>query len=205
VASALAVAIGVDFGCSYWLWRWGLAAMWVRYPLALGASYFTFLFLLGMFAARAARHLSLCNQVRRDALRRQYHSDDGELPDGSGLFDNMPDVSDDIGQALGDPRAIPAYLMLLMSVTIVVVCVYFIWMAPVLLAELVIEGSLAAWLYRPLLRGPQANWFSVALEQTGLAAVIVALCLTLTGIGFQLFAPRATNVVEVWREIAQTR
>ena len=178
--------------------------MWLRYPLALGASYLTFLFLLGMLAVRAARYLGdQCDRLRRDSSHRQYHSNDAELPDSSKLFDKLPDSSDDVGRALGDPRAVPAYLMLLMSVTIVVVCIYFIWMAPVLLGEMVVEGSLAAWLYRPLLHGPQANWFSVALEQTGLAAVLLALCLMLTGIGFQLYAPQATNVVEVCREMAR--
>jgi hypothetical protein len=157
-----------------------------------------------MLAARAARQIEDSRQIRRDASHRQFHSADDDLPDGSRFFDNLPDNSDQTIRNLGDPRAIPIYLMLLMSITIVVVCIYFIWMAPVLLAEMVVEGSLATWLYRPLVRGSQANWFTVALEQTGIAAFLLAACFALTGIGFQLYAPRATTVVEVWKELERT-
>jgi hypothetical protein len=161
-----------------------------------------FLFFLGMLATRAARSLSNTSEVRRDSRRRQFHSDDSELPDRVDFFDRLPDITDDVAENLAEPRGVPAYLMLLMSATVVVGCLYFIWMAPVLLAEIVVDGALVASLYRPLTRGSHANWFSVAVEQTGLAAVFMTLCMTLTGIGFQLYAPQATNVVEVWQEIA---
>ena len=205
VGAALALAGSVGFGCSYSLWCWGLTAMWLRYPLALSGAYITFLALLGMLAVRAARHLDKSYEVRRDSRRRQFHSDDSELPDADDFFDKLPDVSDDNGENLPEPGGVPAFLLLLMSATVVVACLYFVWMAPVLIAEIVVEGALVASLYRPHMRGANTNWFSVAVEQTGLSALLMAFCLALTGIGFQLSVPQATNVVDVWNELARTK
>jgi hypothetical protein len=206
VAFALGVSAGIGLACSIGLRHCGLAVMWLRYPLALGVSYVVFVVLLGMIVRRTASRLVEGQaQIRRDALRLQFHRNDSELPDPNEFFDNISEASRQAEQQEVDPRALPLYLMLLLSLSVVLVCAYLIWMAPVLIADVAIEGALVSWLYRPRFRGFDDGWRQAALEQTGLPALILALAFAATGLGFQLYAPQATTVAEVWQQVLQQR
>ena len=206
VAFALAVSAGIGLACSVGLRHCGLGVMWLRYPLALGVSYVVFVVLLGMIVRRTARRLVNGQaEIRRDALRLQFRQNDAELPDPNAFFDNISEAADQAQQQDADPRALPVYLMLLLSLTVVLVCAYFIWMAPVLVADVAAEGALVGWLYRPRFRGFDDSWLPVALEQTGMPVLLLALAFTATGVGFQLYAPQATSVGEVWQHVLQQR
>jgi hypothetical protein len=206
VACALTASAAIGLGCSIGLRHCGLIAMWLRYPLALAASYIVFVALLGMFVRRAARRLlEDQDQIRRDALRLQFHRNDSELPDPNALLDNVSEAAREAGRQEVDPRAAPLFLMLLLSITVILVCVYYIWMAPVLLADVAVEGALVGWLYRPRFRASGSGWRQVAFEQTGVPAFLLALAFAATGVGFQLYAPQATTVAEVWQHVLQQR
>jgi hypothetical protein len=131
-------------------------------------------------------------------LRHQIHTD----AQGDSWFDELVDGVTDGARECEfprDPRAIPAIVTLFLAITVVLICIYFISVAPALLAELVAEGGLVAWLYRPKRFGPESRWLTVAIEQTGVAAVALAAAYLGCGIVFQLWAPDATSIVEVWQ------
>ncbi len=107
--------------------------------------------------------------------------------------------ADDCGEGSG----FPAFIIMMLSTTVILIGIYFIWMAPLIFAELIVEGALATWLYRPNARGPSANWFDVSLEQTGLPAILMTASLLAAGIGFQIYAPEAETVVDVMRHAAK--
>jgi hypothetical protein len=204
MAAVLTLAAVVGVSCSITLQFCGLSAMWLRYPLALATAYAAFLALLGVLVGRAARKLTgQCHHLRHDALRRQYRKGEPAPPELADFLDQFSDGMQDSGREVRDPRAIPAFVALWLSITVVLICIYFVWMAPVLLAQLIAEGALITSLYRPLARGLDPHWLSVALEETGGPTVIMAACLALTGVCFQLHAPAATNIVDVWRSVAQ--
>ena len=180
--------------------------MWLRYPLAVAASGITFALLLRIFACRTARLIDTGrNEIRKHANRLQFDRNDAELPDPSELIDTISEASREAWRQQADPRALPAYLMLFLSITVILVCVYFVWMAPVLLADIVVEGSLVAWLFRPRFRSDESGAFGAAIEKTAIPALLLALAFAATGLGFQLCAPQATTVAEVWQHLVQQR
>lgn len=203
MASVLAVCIATWLACSIVLRVCGITSMWLRYPLAWGATYGVFLFLLGRLTARLAERVDRDGaSIRHESLLRQVRNDAGNPPELSDWLDRLSDDSGRI-EIRGGPEAASGYLVILLSFTIVLLCVYFIYVAPSLLAELVVEGALAVWLYRPTSRGLQAHWLAVALERTGLPALCLAAAFLLTGIGLQCYAPKAETIADVWQQAQQ--
>ena len=174
--------------------------MWLRYPLALAAAYGLFLTLLGWQSKRVARLITChVDHVKRDSARRQFQRDDGpQAPDASDFVDPICNaLRDSVRQ---DARALPVVFIALLATTIILICIYFIWTAPLLLSELVVEGGLLASLYRPSARGTDADWLTIALEKTALPAVFMAVSLFFIALSFQIHAPQATTIVDVWRQ-----
>jgi hypothetical protein len=201
------VACGaIGLACSTVMHHCGLTAMWLRYPLAVVISGSVFTFFLGIFVRRTARLVDTArDEIRKHALRLQFHRNEAELPDPSGFMDGISEMSRQAGRQQVDPRALPAYLICILSITVVLVCVYFVWMAPVLLADIVVEGSLVAWLYRPLFRTDNSSGLSATIEKTAIPSLLLALAFVGIGLSFQLCAPQATTVAEVWRHLERQR
>lgn len=192
-------------GVSRLLRDWGVMAMWLRYPLAWGAAYGAFLMLVGALTSRAARRVKAAsNPVRRETVRRQHHNRDCRPRELSEVLDDCFERAREVERHLAhDQNALLGIAILVMSLTIVVVGVYYVWTAPTLIAELAVEGGLVAWLYRPISRGPRAHWLTVALEKTAIPALMIALVLCLCGVSFQFAAPNATSIVETVDQVRQ--
>ncbi len=202
VAFAIVLSAVVGLGCSIVLHRWGLTTMGCRYPLAMVTAYITFLAVVGMWVARAARRVENWErQIRREAIRRQQHNSDVD-PELGDWIDAAVDTVDDAQTDIDDPQAIPGAFMLLFAGTIVLVCAYFVWTAPAFLAELLVEGALVAWLYQPPARESPPHWFPIAVERTAAPALMMAFCAAFIGFGFQFYVPEATTLAEVLQYIA---
>jgi uncharacterized membrane protein YgcG len=204
---------------SWWLRMLGLASMGWRYLLALAFAYVVFLSLLRLWLRlRPSERLDL-PQV--DGGGPGHGSgDSGGLGDsdfsgggghfgGGGAsgsfeapFDGVAEgVADGAGSlgfdaALdGDGCALPLLLVAAL-VAIVVAALTVVWSAPTLFAELMLDGLLAAGLYRRLKHAPPAQWLETALRRT--AGPFVATCVIGGGGGFglQALAPEADTLGE---------
>lgn len=78
--------------------------------------------------------------------------------------------------------------------------VYIIYMAPVLLAELMLDGVLGIVLYRRLRTIDQHYWLGSALSRTWMLFVCAALVFALTGEVFHWYAPDAVSIGGVWHQ-----
>jgi hypothetical protein len=79
--------------------------------------------------------------------------------------------------------------------------VYVVWLAPSLLAELLLDGALSYTLYRHLRRdalGQPRHWVQTALRRTVWPFVAVAVFLAAVGAALQLCAPEAHTLGGVW-------
>lgn len=205
VAAAIAACIGMGIATSIGLRSLGLSAMWLRYPLALAAAYTTFLVLSGLLATRLARRLAARqHEVRREVLRQQSRCEATDAPQLDEILDEFFDIAHNSCDRGNDPHGLPAWLLFLLAATVVLICVYYVCMAPLLIAELALEGGLMTWLYRPAFRGAAASCLTATLEQSGAAAMVLALSFMLAGAGLQIYAPRATTLEEV-RQVAVLR
>lgn len=71
--------------------------------------------------------------------------------------------------------------------------------APVLLAELLLDGLVAAGIYRRLRHGERQHWLAGAVRRTWLAALGVIAVATAAGFLVQLVAPTARSIGDLWR------
>ena len=71
-------------------------------------------------------------------------------------------------------------------------------MAPVLLAEIQVDGALVAGLYKRVKGIEQRHWLRTAVRRTLLPALLVALFLATAGYALQRAVPEAHTMGDVW-------
>jgi hypothetical protein len=111
----------------------------------------------------------------------------------------LPDVSLPSADAVtdADELAIPlAVILMVVGVVFVVLFASFsvILSAPVLFAELLVDGVLAASLYRRLRRVDSRHWLQAAVRRTVVPFVITAVVAGAVGWGLSMYAPGAQTL-----------
>lgn len=173
----------VGFLASVLLLHIGLTTMWLRYLLSFACAYLVFLGLLWLW---------LRTQV-------EDYADAADLPDLGGSRTDLHACRSDgaahtvesatapaephpVGEALeaaaqAEELAIP--LILLIIVAALLCAVFFIvYGAPLLFAELLVDGVLSAKLYRKLRGLEPEHWLQTALRRTALPFAASALILS---------------------------
>lgn len=121
-----------------------------------------------------------------------------ELPDVS-----LPDVD-----AVADAEEFAFPLVVILAVVSVVFVVLFasfsvILSAPVLFAELLVDGVLAASLYRRLRRVDSRHWLQSAVRRTIVPFVITAVLAGAVGWGLSVYAPGARTLGDAVKVLAE--
>lgn len=125
-------------------------------------------------------------------------------PRGSGSLktDLSQDATDGWGSvgdvADADEWAIPL-LVVALGIGLALSSLYVIYSAPTLLAELLLDGALAATLYRRLRGIETRHWVSTALRRTVLPFAVTAAVLSAVGWGLHSLAPGARSVGDAIR------
>lgn len=98
--------------------------------------------------------------------------------------------------ASADEAAIPLAVLLL-AAGILLSSLFVVWTAPLLFAEIMVDGALATGLYRRLRHLEPRNWLHTALRRTILPFVMTTLVIGAAGLGMQAYAPNARSIGEV--------
>jgi hypothetical protein len=209
VQMALLVALtgGAGLLASFVLLQTGLHTMWLRYPLALGVAYLVFLGLLWLWLRTRASDYG--DAVPGDLDFAPDHTCHPGLVSGGGgdfagggasaSFDAAE--SNTVGDGLGsiadaDEFAIPLAVVLL-AAGLALSSLYIVYAAPVLFAELLLDGVLAATLFRRLRGLATRHWVKTAVNRTALPFALTAVFLGLCGAAMQVYAPDAHSLGEV--------
>ncbi len=72
--------------------------------------------------------------------------------------------------------------------------IYVVWIAPVLLAELVVDAAVVGTLYRPVKNIERRHWLLTALKKTGLAALFIVFLCLVGGIAMEAAVPEAVTI-----------
>ncbi len=208
----------------------GVDAMAWRYPLAVGFAYLVFLALLWAWLRLDVWDVAdLVVQgpggMGRSGAGCAPSGGGGDFGGGgatasfaapdAGLVEGWPGaVGDVVGEAASasleaDDGAIPLLALLVvaaMALGLVVTAAWLVQLAPVLFAELLLDGTLSYALYRRLDRqrrtDDRPHWLSTAVRRTAWPFVLTAVLMALTGVGLALSAPGAHSLGEViarWR------
>jgi hypothetical protein len=214
---------GAGFLAAWGLLQAGVLRMAVRYPLAVVAAYGVFLVLLWLWLRTRAEDWDLPDfdggsGRRGDASDWQGGGGHGGGGGASASWDDagsggaLDAVTAPVGDALGaaaeaEEFALPLAVVLVALAVVAVLLMsslFLVWSAPVLFAELLVDGVLAAGLYRRLRRASGPHWLETAVRRTWLPFVLTGVLAALVGWGLGAYAPGATTLGQV-RDIAATR
>jgi hypothetical protein len=199
----LAATGGAGFLASYGLLRLGLDLMALRYPLAVGAAYLVFFLLLRLWLSfqddpdeYSVDGLDLAVDVADAGLDAMSFGTSAPMPaakpSGPSLDLDVPDLDEGI------------FLIALAAVAAVVLSAafYVVYLAPLLLAEVLVDGVLLVAFYKRL-KGPQPeHWALCAVRRTWIPAIIVAVTFFFAGVVFQSLAPEARSIGGVWQSVS---
>lgn len=77
---------------------------------------------------------------------------------------------------------------------------YIVWIAPILLAEILVDGVLITGLYHRVKKIERRHWLQTAIKKTLLSAVLAALFFSLAGFAMHKISPEARSIGEVWHQ-----
>jgi hypothetical protein len=80
----------------------------------------------------------------------------------------------------------------------VVASLYVVYIAPALLAEILVDGLLLTGLYKRMKNMERGNWLRTAVRKTLLAALVVAFFFSIAGYLFQKAVPTAHSIGDIW-------
>ena len=190
--------------------------MWLRYLVSFGLAYLMFLVLLWLWLKTRAEDyadfpdLSGAPSSSSDSSGTCYSGKGGDFGGGgaSGSFDApsehvsvIGDSGNFVGDALGtvaeaEEFAIPL-VVLVFATAMVCSTLFMIYSAPMLFAELVVDGVLSASLYRRLRGLETRHWLETALWRTALPFALTAVIVSACGWGMALYAPEAHSIGDV--------
>ncbi|WP_435016507.1 hypothetical protein TA3x_004074 [Tundrisphaera sp. TA3] len=204
----LSLSIASGFLASVGLLRLGVDRMPVRYPIAVGAAYATYLGLLwSWLRGQKAAYLG------PEAGQGQGGPESGITMLGiAPLLDDSiapePKRSGNLSSSdvsglgnlfeIGDAAPALVVLLLIAGLCTLIVGLYAIVISPVLLAELLVDGVLLGAMSRAVAAGPAPHWSRSVLRRTWIAALVTAIVYGLVGFGFECVAPDARTLGEAW-------
>ncbi len=224
MAVVLAVTGAVGFLTSLALLRLGISRLWLRYPLAIIAAYLAFLGLLYLWISfyRKRDDLDLLSDldVPIDAgIGTSGSGGDADIFTGGGSFGgggaggaweggSSAPASFTGGSSLEgvgvdlDMEELGLVLVgLVLLIGGVVASLYVVYIAPVLLAEILVDALLVGGLYRRVKKLERRHWLETAVRRTWLPAALCATAFGIAGYLFQMVFPEAHTLGEVWRGI----
>ena len=200
------------FVASSTLLRLGLTEMWLRYLAALSFAYLVFLGLLWLWLrTRAEEYVDIPDVSGLTPSRDGGHDfDDFSGGDGSfggggasGSFDSphsdaASNTMDSVGDAVSgaDEFALPLVIIFFVG-ALLLSSLGIVYSAPVLFAELLVDGVLAASLYRRVRGLESRHWLETAVKRTVWPFVVTGVLVSAIGWGMQVYAPEANSIGEV--------
>lgn len=199
------------FVASFALFHAGLHAMSLRYLMACVIAYVIFLLLLWLWLRTKAEDYAdipdVGNAIPSPGNGGEsacYSGNGGDFGGGGahasfdGGSSDVSDSGDAMGEVLGgaaaaDELAIPLFVLFAL-VALVLSSLYVVYTAPVLFAELMLDGMLAAGLYRRLKGIESSHWIETALRRTFWPFFLTALVCFLTGWAMSAYAPEAHTI-----------
>ncbi len=211
------------FLTSFSLLHLGVPWMWLRYPIVILIAYCVFLLLLSLWLWLQRRSLNIDSSVLdfipsgATSHGESLHFGGGGDFDGSGAggswgesVSSSSPVSSGSSASNGigfDLDLEEGWLILIALVALVgglIASFYVIYIAPSLLAEILVDGVLVAGLYRRVKHIEPRHWLRAAVRLTLLPAILTAIFFTVAGYALQRAVPDAHSIGEVWNHVRRS-
>jgi hypothetical protein len=194
----------------------GVHRMWFRYGLSVAIAYAAFVSFVWLWLQKKRR-------VRFDdpGWDGGWPKGDANPSDANPSEANPSDGADAIraidppaagGSGAGHPGglldlddSVVWFAVIAAIASAVVAGAYVVFVAPELLAEVLLDGVLAGALYRRLRRLDSRHWLESAIARTWLPIVVVAVFFMIAGAVCHWYAPEASTLSGVWRHYGAKR
>jgi hypothetical protein len=222
----LALTGATGFLASFGLLKLGVGSMTLRYPVAVALAYGAFLLLLRLWLKMQRDGWGDVADLGMNVLENaEFPVDSGAPVGGGGSFGGggstarfeapAPLKASGGGGGKGSGFDFSfdlddAGFLVLLAVAIVAVAalgaaVWILWIAPALLAEVLVDGLVMTALYRRL-RQPQPTWWLTgAVRRTCVPALIVAVLLAGAGALLHRAVPEARSIGAAWKAVSAER
>lgn len=200
---------------SFVLLQLGVTSMALRYPLALLLAYGVFLVLLWLWLRTKADDyvdipdFSGSGSGGSGDCSPAFDGGGGNFggSGASGSFDGpsplAPSSSDasplsEAASAVGDADelAIPL-LVAAFALGVTLASLYVVYAAPILFAELLVDGALSYALYRRIQAADSPHWLESAVRRTALPFLLTGVFVTAAGAAMAAYAPGAQSIGQV--------
>ena len=224
VSLILSLTALAGFLTSFSLLHLGVPWMWLRYPIAILIAYCVFLLLLALWLWLQRRSLDIDPSGldfipsgpsgHGESFQFGGGGDFGGGGAGGSWGESASSLSS--GVSNGDSASPTVgfeldleegWLVVIAFVALVgglIASLYIIYIAPALLAEILVDGALVAGLYRRVKHIEQRHWLRGALRRTLLPALLVALFFTVAGYALQKAIPEARTIGEIWNHVMRS-
>lgn len=175
--------------------------MWIRYPIAIAIAYGVFLLLLRLW-------LRFHGRDWEPDLELELLYAESIPSEESGWEETVVSTTaDSSGSSASsgtwfDLDLEEGWLLVLALIVLVgglIASLYIIYIAPVFLAEILLDGVLLVGLYKKVKHIDQRHWLRTAVRRTVLPALVVAILFSIAGFAMQQAVPEAQSIAEVWR------
>lgn len=205
------------FISSFFLLQLGLSAMAIRYPICIAIAYCFFLLFLGIWLWMRKHNLwpdidpSIVDisglNFPAPEKPAQIFGDGGDFA-GAGAGDHWgASVSSGVGESsildnVGFDLDLEEFgLIILAAVAIIgglLASLYIIYIAPLLLAEILVDGVLVTGLYRSVRTIEPQSWVKTAVKKTFVSAILAGIFFGIAGFAIQSLEPEARTLGEAW-------
>ena len=223
--SAILLFTGLaGFLTSFLLLHLGVSRMWLRYPMAAIVAYCVFLLILYLwlwlrrggkldpnFDAPGLEFIPDALPAGSESFKFGGGGDFGGAGAGGSWGESASAATHFSADSVGDASVLdvdpdagwPIVLAIVVLVGGLVASFYVIYIAPALLAEIIVDGIMMVGLYKRLKQVKRRHWLQGALRQTVWPAIIVVTFLTFAGYAMQNAAPGAQSIGDVWNWLVE--
>lgn len=223
VSVILLMAGLAGFLTSFALLQAGVWRMSMRYPIAILIAYCAFLLLLHLWLWLRQRGRldidldpsaleSIANDLGRDPPFQAGGGGDFGGGGAGGSWGDSTSASatvsaDSATNSIGfDLDLEEGWLVVVALVALIgglIASLYVVYIAPALLAEIIVDGILMVGLFKRLKKIDRSHWLRGAIRQTILPALLAALFFTLAGYAMQRAVPGSQSIGDVWNHFFQ--
>lgn len=208
---------------SFLMLQAGVTSMTLRYPLALLLAYGFFLLLLWLWLRTKDDDYTdlpdLINLVPSPGPGGgpiPFQGGGGSFGGGgaSGSFDGPalpgsaePDISTPLGEAVGavgeaDELAVPI-VAAIFAIGVALASLYVVYVAPMLFAELLVDGVLSYALYRKIKGAESPHWLASAIRRTAIPFLLTGVFVAIVGASLSVYAPEAHSIGQALQQARQ--
>ena len=199
------------FLASFSLLHLNVSRMWIRYPIAILIAYGVFLLLLRLWLWIYGRDM----EVDLDPDLAEVVL---ELPSGGYAPSEVShsNVGADIGHTHAggssswwsgidfDLDLEDGWFLIIAVIVLIgalIASLYIIYIAPLLLAEILIDGVLLVGLYKKVKHIDQQHWLRAAVRRTIIPVLLIAIFFSIAGFAMQRVVPEAHSIGGFWKNI----